>query len=199
MRQEVRAEEHDQSEREEAVAFFGPEQRAGMTEEQLKEASSLYELFLVSGATREAAEAKAVELYSPPRVTAELAGNRGSGLVVGDTFDLRPNALGRRYDLSKASVGAHVRREIQRQKPYLVIGSPPCTECCKFQQNFNHHRVEPSEVLRRSVEARVHLEFCLEVYALQLHGGRHFLHAHPVGATSWHEGPLAAWLRARAP
>ena len=44
--------------------------------------------------------------------------------------------------------------------------------------------------MRRSIEARIHLDFCAEVYNLQLRGGRHFLHEHPAGATSWKEASV---------
>ena len=36
-------------------------------------------------------------------------------------------------------------------------------------------------------EARVHLEFVVSLYKLQIDEGRYFLHEHPWGAKSWHE------------
>ena len=38
--------------------------------------------------------------------------------------------------------------------------------------------------------------FAVAVYALQLQSGRHFLHEHPEGATSW-KHPAVARIRAR--
>ena len=44
---------------------------------------------------------------------------------------------------------------------------------------------ERVEVLRR--EAVQHLHFVAGLYKLQVDGGRHFLHEHPAGATSWRD------------
>ena len=41
---------------------------------------------------------------------------------------------------------------------------------------------------RRLREARRHLEFCVVLYNKQLARGKHFLHEHPQGASSWGEG-----------
>ena len=40
---------------------------------------------------------------------------------------------------------------------------------------------------RIRAKARVHLEFCKELYQLQMRAGRYFLHEHPRGASSWLE------------
>ena len=37
------------------------------------------------------------------------------------------------------------------------------------------------------VEARLHFEFCAEIYKEQMRAGRRFLHKHPLTATSWQE------------
>ena len=49
-----------------------------------------------------------------------------------------------------------------------------------------------AEVRRRLVERQVTLQFAAEIYCLQLAGGRHFLHEHPVGAASWKERCMMA-------
>ena len=36
------------------------------------------------------------------------------------------------------------------------------------------------------IEAMTRLRFCIEIYQMQLDGGRHFLHEHPSTATSWY-------------
>ena len=43
--------------------------------------------------------------------------------------------------------------------------------------------------------ARLHLNFCCELYQLQLDGGRHFIHEHPARATSWSETCVKKLLR----
>ena len=36
-------------------------------------------------------------------------------------------------------------------------------------------------------EARIHLNFCITLYRDQVKRGKHFLHEHPVSASSWRE------------
>ena len=43
------------------------------------------------------------------------------------------------------------------------------------------------DVRRRLREARRHLAFCVSLYDGQLARGKHFLHEHPQGASSWRE------------
>ena len=79
------------------------------------------------------------------------------------SFDLKADENGVRLDLTKISDRARARRRIQQEKPYVVIGSPPCTDFCTLNQNINHKKMSPDVVRRRMVEARLHLEFCAEV------------------------------------
>ena len=144
-------------------------------EEKVLEATRVYEMFLVSGASELAAMYKIVELYSPPRVTEQLDKIKMRGMEAGSTFDLRPNASGNAYDLTKASDRAKVRSILRTEKPYIVIGSPPCTEFSQMQRNWNHHRLPPEEVRRRLIEAQLHLAFSTEISRFQMKHGRHFL------------------------
>ena len=57
-------------------------------------AKSVRDLFLVSGCAPGVAQAKVVELYSPPRVTAELGRRSYPSLASGTTFDLQCNEKG---------------------------------------------------------------------------------------------------------
>ena len=148
-----------------------------------REANCIYELLLVHGVSRGDAAAKVAELYSPPRVTAELGRLPHMSLVGGSTFDLRADANGRAWDFRKAEDRRRARAQIREEQPFLVIGSPPCTEFCAIQ-NLNRHRWSPAEVRRRHAEAMVLLGFAVEVYWLQLEAGRHFLHEHPATASS---------------
>ena len=47
--------------------------------------------------------------------------------------------------------------------------------------------MSPEERKRRYIEAKVHLDFCAKLYAMQHEAGRLFLHEHPEKATSWQE------------
>ena len=63
--------------------------------------------------------------------------------------------------------------------------------------NLNHGRVDPQELQRRQAEGRLLLNFAAEVYRDQLARGAHFLHEHPLAATSWDEPDIRA-LRAQS-
>ena len=51
----------------------------------------------------------------------------------------------------------------------------------------HRQRMAPAELKRRLVEREVILRFAVEIYVKQLAAGRHFLHEHPRGASSWEE------------
>ena len=89
-------------------------------------------LYALNGVA-DAAAAKAIaELYSPPRVTAELQKVRrrcpGMGLVPGATFDLCEDEHGVAYDVLKAVDRQRIRERVSWGRPFLVAGSPPCTD-----------------------------------------------------------------------
>ena len=75
---------------------------------------------------------------------------------------------------------------IEETKPWILIGGPPCTDF-SVMQRMNWAKMSPGEKRKRHLEARVHLEFCTKLYAIQHEAGRLFLHEHPHGATSWQE------------
>ena len=156
-----------------------------------KTASGIYELLILAGLNGKKAQEKIVELYSPPRVTLE-----GKGLgIEGITFDLQAGRDGKSWDFRRADDRARARRIIKEEKPYLVIGSPPCTDFNLRNINFNFPKMTEAERQRRRTEARVHLDFAAEIYQTQLRAGRHFLHEHPETATSWKEESIAKLLQ----
>jgi hypothetical protein len=100
--------------------------------------------------------ARVVELYSPPRVTAILAGANcvnkfdakqvlagancvnkfdlpNRGLVAGSTFDLRADTNGETWDFEKPQDRKRAWERIRAEEPYLVMGSPPCTMFSSLQ------------------------------------------------------------------
>ena len=79
-----------------------------------------------------------------------------------------------------------MRNHLNTEKPYVVIGSPPCVDFRALQELNKKHWTE-EEITRRRLRGRVHLLFCIEVYRDQLARGAHFLHEHPANATSWKE------------
>jgi hypothetical protein len=143
---------------------------------QAEGAEALYELMLTMGADPCDSKAKVAELYSPPRVTTLIGGLPHVNLEAGMTFDLRMGHDGRHWDFLKAADRAKARQLISREKPFIVIGSPPCTDFSSWNTRLNHKRMSESEVHRRKVEAETLLGFAIEVYEHQMRHGRHFLH-----------------------
>ena len=135
-------------------------------------------------------QAKVVsEIYNPRRFGVET--NR-HGLLEGAAFDL---ILG--HDLLKPGVRLEVRRHIQSTRPGLTIVSPPCT-LFSIMQNMNQHHYEKPEKqgdhLRRLYEARVLLNFGVEVcQAVATYGG-FFLFEHPWTSKAWEEPRLRRLL-----
>ena len=108
------------------------------------------------------------EIYSPPRVT-ELA--RAMGLQPGFSLDLTAKAPdGRYWDFSRATDRMKAWRLIKSQKPYLLIGSPPCTMFSALQ-HFNKHRSDREKLMRA---AKLHIDFCMDLYRHQLRSGLYF-------------------------
>ena len=82
---------------------------------------------------------------------------------------------------------------VQEDEPDWPIGSPPCTAFSLWQQ-LNFQKMTNEKVQRILMEGRLHLQFMVSLYYEQLRGGRHFLHEHPQGATSWREPCMQALL-----
>jgi hypothetical protein len=131
-----------------------------------REATRLYDLLLTTGVGPGDAQAKVAELYSPPRVTVELGRLPHLSLKGGSTFDLRADANGRSWDFRLLEHRRRAHAQVAREKPYLVMGSPPCTEFSALQ-NLCRGRRSAAERQRRLVEARVLLAFGGVVYELK--------------------------------
>ena len=161
-----------------------------------REANEIVELFLTHGVELPVARAKVAELYSPPRVTAQLAKLPQLHLAPGQTFDLRQDRNGRSWNFLLEADRAEAKRLIQEEKPFIVIGSPTCTSCCTLNRHLNYRRMDPERVRQMKHEGDVLLKFAMEIYEMQLAEGRHFLHEHPASAVSWRVSRMQA-LRQR--
>ncbi len=119
-----------------------------------------------------------------------------SGLVAGSTFDLHKDAAGVAWDFTRPADRKRAWERLRVEKPFLVVGSPPCTMFSRLQLNLNSAKMGKVEWEKRRREAEVLLVFAVAVYKLQVLAGRHFLHEHPATATSWRH-PAVSKLRAR--
>ena len=101
------------------------------------------------------------ELYSPP-IIVDMA--HAMGFKGGYSLDLtNPSPDGRAWDFSKASDRMRCWRLVKRDRPYLIIGSPPCTLFSALQ---NLSRGKPGYEAKYQLElsrALVHLEFCAQI------------------------------------
>ena len=129
----------------------------------IREATRLFEVLLVAGVSAGDARAKIAELYSPPRVSAAAGTLPNLSLVGGSTFDLRADADGRSWDFRRAADRRLARARIEEEKPYLVVGCPPCTAFSALQA-LNERRADASLRARQLAEARVLLGFAIEIY-----------------------------------
>ena len=124
------------------------------------------------------------EIYSPPRV-ATMAGQMG--FAAGWSLDLTTvDENGRFWDFDCVHMRNKVARKVMNDNPIFPIGSPMCTEFSSWM-HLSHQKMLKEVVNESLMKARMHLESCAKLYLLQNHHGRYFLHAHPLGATSWQE------------
>ena len=82
---------------------------------------------------------------------------------------------------------------MEEQQPALLIGSPMCTLFSKMQA-LNSKHWDPLEFQKALKAAKEHLKFCLELYRLQIAGGRYFLHEHPSSASSWNLPEMISFI-----
>ena len=126
----------------------------------LTEIKGIWRTLLGLGATPAQAKSLLVEVYSPPRVTSKAAQFPKYGVLPGGAFDLRPGPDGQSWDFDLAADRREARARIDRIRPYVLIGSHPCTDFCMVQ-HLNRHRWSPAEVRRRHAEAMVLLGFAV--------------------------------------
>ena len=110
------------------------------------------------------------EVYNPPMVTAE---GKKIGLKCGFAFDLTvPDTDGTVWDITKTPCGKKAWARPQKEKPYMLVGSPPCT-CWSVIQNLNARTPAGRQRVDRAKRAAlVHLQFCAAMCREQLRGGR---------------------------
>ena len=109
------------------------------------EATRLYELLLILGASPGDAKFKVAELHSPPRVAKELGKlpRLSIELGAGSTFGLRADKDGPAWDFLKVGDRRRAWRQLHAERPYLVFGSPPRTAFCSLNQRLNFPKMDP--------------------------------------------------------
>ena len=114
------------------------------------EVKSVRNLLIVSGCAPREARANTVELYSPPRVTSELSAAQSlyPGLRANSTFYLVADEHGQTYDFRRAADRQRCRERLRTERPWLVIGSPPCTWWSSLMA-LNRAKLSDQEIERR--------------------------------------------------
>ena len=118
------------------------------------------------------------EVYSPGRF-AEAASRHG--LRPGFAVDLQTG-----WNLELQEHVEEMQRLQEEQDPYVVMGSPPCTEFSSLL-HISKHKRDPKIVAAKRARGVKHLENSVACYRRQMERGRYFLHEHPKSAESWQE------------
>ena len=128
------------------------------------------------------------EIYSQPRVCQEASTQRFGDVILrpGWSLDLttKDPVTGRPWNLADKQIQARVKKLVRDTEPFCIVGSPPCTAFSPLQE-LSRAKRDPRVMQRELREARVHIQFCLEVYEMQLRAKRHFVHEHPRGSKAW--------------
>ncbi len=125
------------------------------------------------------------EIYFPPRITDLLKPTRSRHLMAGFALDLTVAITdGRLWDVDDVVMRDRARKRLLDERPMLLVGSPMCTAFSTWQRINNKIR-DPVTVAGELRTAKQHLEFCVELYRIQVQGGRYFVHEHPAYASSW--------------
>ena len=82
------------------------------------------------------------------------------------------------WDLGDPAVQTRVRRLVRDTKPFCIIGSPPCTPFSRLQE-ISRAKRNPRVMENELQQGIRHINFCVELYLMQVAGKRHFVHEHP--------------------
>lgn len=63
------------------------------------------------------------------------------------------------------------RQYVEKHKPLFIIGSPACDQW-SIMQNLNNGKRDSEDASRRMIESNIHVDFCAELYQMQINAGR---------------------------
>ena len=124
------------------------------------------------------------EVYSPQRFT-QMA--QRMGLRAGWSLDITTCVSdGKAWASNDAEMRNRAARQIPREEPLLLVGSPMCI-AFSVMNRINYAKMTAEEMAHKMEYGRKRLKCCAKLYALQWKAGRYFLHEHAEGASSWEE------------
>ena len=105
-----------------------------------------------------------------------------------NAFDVRTlQEDGETWDFNRKKDRRSALNYVDQHEPRWVIGSPPCTAFCQWNQGVNKAKMDPVMRLQKKEEGLRHLKFACKMYQKQMARGDYFVHEHPAGASSWNE------------
>ena len=105
-------------------------------------AEEVRRLCLIRGETADEAGKKVTELFSPPRINEKLNQmNNKRGIVAGTSFDLIADTVtGETWNFMKPEDRRRCWSRLEEERPWVVIGSPPCTAFSILNIGLNYIR-----------------------------------------------------------
>ena len=133
-----------------------------------------------------------VEIFSPPRVCSRA---REKGMRGGWSLDwqTRDPVTGKELDLRKEHTQKKAMAMLKRDKPGLLVASPPCTLFSALQHLAGDTSHKNEQAWKDAVEM---VNFSVKMCREQMHAGRKFVFEHPLCATSWKVTDLKELMRA---
>ena len=108
------------------------------------------------------------EVFSPPRVVMQ---GLKIGLKAGSSMDVLTG-----WDFNSESDRNRAMRQLDEEKPMLLIGSPPCAYLSTLQEpnkfNMRHDEQWLPRFNDNLIGAIGHIQFCIKLYIGQMEAGR---------------------------
>jgi hypothetical protein len=175
--------------------------KADMIERAIPGVQELYRRQRVDVSLREARDIAAMqvelgsvdilEIYSPQRFTgvASKLGLR-PGFAV-DLTEAKPYGpdKGQPWDLLRQEDVEELDRMVDREKPALLIGSPPGDPVSQLL-NLTAKKTNKAKNEEEKAKGVQNLRTAIRFYQKQHEANRYFLHEHPAGASSWNDEEL---------
>ena len=120
------------------------------------------------------------EIFSPPRTTRRATHRGARG---GWSLDIATTCTttGRKWNLLEDRDQRKARSMLRRDKPQLLIASPPCTKFSNLQK-MNKNKESKTEDMEKAIEM---IDFAVDMCTIQLKAGRKFVFEHPSTSAAW--------------
>ncbi len=117
------------------------------------------QILMSNGLNGKEARITVCEIFSPPRITAAAKRLPHLDILPGFALGLATtDGKGEVWDYDLAAKRQQAREPIDKEKPYMIVGSPTCT-AYSIMQNLNESRRDPKTVRKLITRSRVHLHF----------------------------------------